>query len=267
MANREALYSARMLLFALILLAAAMLPVAVDTLWGAIMLARLPRPRRGDSRQGLVIFVESIRWLNIRWGMRSTAEGLRRGGFRGEFRYHRWHETWRGLLVLPAIMDSAMLERRAAALAERIVRQRRRHPRRPLHVIGYSCGGYVAVRALELLPEDIHVDSAALIAAAVNPWRDLAPAARHVAGRLVVSSSVLDWLIVGVGTLVFGTGDRRHTFSLGMLGARRRPLPANGTDLRWRPGFARMGNLGGHFCATAAPFIRKRLAPELLKRT
>src|SRR5271170_7897276 len=66
---------------------------------------------------GLVIFVESIRWLGHRWGMRAGRRGLRGAGFTGEFRYWKWHSAWRGWLVLPAAMDRAMLEREARRLA------------------------------------------------------------------------------------------------------------------------------------------------------
>ena len=78
------------------------------------------------TRAGLVVFVESIRWLGVPWGMRSVAAGLRDAGFRGRFLYWRWHATWRGCLVLPAIADGKLLEREAGRLAAFLARCRRR---------------------------------------------------------------------------------------------------------------------------------------------
>lgn len=220
--------------------------------------------RGGDKDKGLVIFVEPVRWLSVRWGMRPAAAGLRDAGFEGEFLYWRWHATWRGWLVLPAIMDRAMLERQARKLAEFIADRRREHPDGPIFLIGYSCGGYVAVRAMELLPDGLRVHAAATLAGVFAPSRDLAPACDRVRGKLVVCSSFLDCLIAGLGTLVFGTADRKHVLSAGMVGVRKR---ANEdpriVQVRWRPSMIRSGHWGGHFSAAARGFIRRYVAPQL----
>ena len=223
-----------------------------------------PHEIAGDPHQGIVIFAESIRWSGVRWGMRSTEAGLRATGYTGQFVYWKWHSILQGCLVLPAIMSSSMLERRAAALAEYITRSRREIPDRPLTLMGFSCGGYVAVRALELLPEDVKVDSAVIFAAAVSPYRDLALACSRVTGKFVVSSSVCDALIVGMGTLMFGTGDRKHIMSIGMIGPRFKPVPENLVDIRWKPGYVRYGNFGGHFTACARRYVKEVIAPFLM---
>ena len=238
-----------------------LLPLLVDAL-SALGRLRLRADGGGQADRGVMIFVESIRWLGVRWGLRSVTAGFRRAGFQGECLYWSWHDSWRGWLVLPAIMDRPMLERQARRLAAFIVRRRRERPAAAIYLVGYSCGGYVAARALELLPEGVTVDGAGLLAAAMDPKRDLGEAKSHVAGRLVVVSSVLDWLIAGLGTCLFGTGDRRHTPSVGMVGRRG---PAGETvEIRWRPSLIRMGYLGGHFSVAAAPFIQRRLAAAIL---
>jgi len=235
-------------------------PVVVDVLSVVGRLWLGPDPG-GRAERGVVVFVESIRWLGVRWGMRSVAVGLRRAGFEGEFVYWRWHATWRGWLVLPAIMDARLLEREARRLAAYVARRQRGAGGAPIYLVGYSCGGYLAVRALELLPAGVKVRSAALLAAAVDPKRDLGPARARLSGPLVVASSVLDWLIVGAGTLLAGTGDRRHTPSAGMVGLRR---PCEGTvEIRWRPGLIGAGHFGGHFSASAVGFIERHVAPAM----
>ncbi len=243
-----------------ILLAIVFAPFLLDVLAGLIH-APLCRDKGGDADKGLVIFVESIRWLGIPWGMRSVARGLRQGGFRGEFRYWMWHKSWRGWLVLPAIMAPKMLEEQSLRLASFIETQRRDHPGKPIHVIGYSCGAFVMVRALELLPASVTVNSALMLAGAVDPARNLAAAAGHVSGRLVNFSSVLDWLILGLGTLLFGTGDRKHTFSAGMVGLHPAADGPAIEQVRWSPAWVLMGHMGGHFSAGNARAVATRLVP------
>jgi hypothetical protein len=231
----------------------------------------------GDPAKGLVIFVESIRWLSVKWGRRATAAGLRKAGFAGEFLYWRWHATWRGWLVLPALMDQGMLQREAQNLAEFIACRRREGPGRPVYLVGYSCGAFVALRALELMEDGLSVESAAMLAGAFSPRRDLSVAAAHVKGELVVYSSPADWFILGLGTLIFGAADRRHTFSAGMVGLRRKrstrsTSPAGDrsvaadqkiVEIRWRPGMILMGHMGGHFSATTPAFIARHIAPAM----
>ncbi|MBI5724531.1 MAG: hypothetical protein HZA50_11270 [Planctomycetes bacterium] len=228
----------------------------------AILTRRVVLRPAGDRGKGLVIFVESIRWLGVRWGMRSALAGLRMAGYGGGFLYWPWHAGWRGWLVLPAIMDRKMLEGQARRLAGFITRQLHRRPDRPIRLIGYSCGGFIALRAMELLEGDLKVDSVALMAAAFDPARELSTAARHVTGRLVVASSRMDFAIAGLGTLIFGTADRVFTPSIGMVGPRS-SLPANVVHLRWRPADIRLGHLGGHFHPCAKRYIARIVAPHL----
>ncbi len=220
------------------------------------------RDRGGSqSGQGVVIFVESIRWLGVRWGMRTAARGLRQAGYEGEFLYWKWHSTWRACLVIPALADRGMLERESQRLADYVARCRKEHPDQPIYLVGYSCGGYITVRALELLDGACRVDAAAVLAGAFSPRRDLRGACGSVAGPLVVSSSLADWLIAGLGTLVCGTADRVWAASVGMTG------PSGRTDqcpqvisIRWRPGMVAWGHFGGHFSAASSALMRCRVA-------
>ena len=118
--------------------------------------------------KGLVIFAESIRWLGVRWGFTAVRRGLRRAGIDAEFHYWRWHETWRGWLVLPVLMAPVMLEREARRLADFVTNCRRENPNRPIYLMGHSCGAFVALRALEMLPPDVRVDAAVFFAAAFD---------------------------------------------------------------------------------------------------
>ncbi len=218
------------------------------------------RPTSGGSPdEGTVIFVEPLRWLGVRWGRCEAEAGLRRGGFGGEFRLWDWDPTWRAMLVLPTIAARSFLAAEAQRLADHITELRKRRSDLPIHLIGYSCGGYIAVAALELLPGDVRVDSCTLLAAAFSPWRDLNPAASRVSGQVVVTSSPFD-VVVGLGTLIVGTADRVFTPSIGTLGYRG-PHCEKVKQVRWRPRFIRLGYWGGHMSAPAERFIAECIVP------
>jgi len=214
-----------------------------------------------QGARGVVIFVESIRWLGVRWGMRTAAKGLRQAGYEGEFLYWKWHSTWRACLVIPALVDRGLLERESQRLADYVARCRKEHPDQPIYLIGYSGGGYVTVRALELLDGTHQVDSAAVLAGAFSPRRDLRGACRSIVGPLVVSSSLDDWLIVGLGTLLFGTADGVRIPSVGMTGpSERGDRCPQVVSIRWRLGMAVWGHLGGHFSAASSALMRREVA-------
>jgi pimeloyl-ACP methyl ester carboxylesterase len=186
--------------------------------------------------------------------------GLRKAGYGGEFEYWKWHSTWRGWVVLPVIMAPALLEREARRLAVYVAAQRLANPSRPIHLMGCSCGTFVVLRALEMLPKDVNVQATALLAGAFDPRRELAKSLEHVAGPVVVTSSLGDWVILGLGTLIFGTADRRHSVSAGMVG-----LPGSSSgrviQIKWRPSMLACGHMGTHFISSE--FIARFVAPAM----
>ena len=233
---------------------------AVPRIWVVVFAKKDPG---GHSSRGLLIFAESLRWVSVPWGKASCAAGFRRAGFQGEFLFWKWHETWRAWLILPVIAAPKMLERQSQRLADFIAEKYHENPARPIYLVGYSCGGYIATRALELLDDDVKVRGVALLAPAQNPWRDLRKAAERVEGQMLVCSSFLDAVIVGLGTIISGTADRKRVPSMGMLGylGESRDKIKN---LRWNPKMILLGHTGGHFAAPAERFIAKLVAPKLI---
>jgi alpha-beta hydrolase superfamily lysophospholipase len=165
------------------------------------------------------------------------------------------------MLVLPALMDRRLLEEEARRLAAHLAAARKHSARRAIYLFGYSCGAYVALRALELLPAGVEVEAAGLLAPAFRPGRDLGPALAHVRGRIVCVSSLADCLILGAGTLVFGTADRAHAPSAGMVGLRHSSArDGRVVQVRWHPAMAALGWFGSHFTAAAPGLIANRVA-------
>ncbi|MCK5114454.1 MAG: hypothetical protein KAR11_06800 [Phycisphaerae bacterium] len=233
---------------------------AVPRIWIVVSAKKDPG---GDSSRGLLIFSESLRWMSVPWGKASCAAGFRRAGFKGEFVFWKWHETWRAWLVFPTIAAPKMLERQSQRLADYITEKYRENPAREIYLVGYSCGGYVATRALELLDDDVKIRGVAQLAPAMSPWRDLQKAASHVDGEMIICSSCVDAIIVGVGTVISGTADRKHVPSMGMLGYLGKPCD-NVSNLRWNPKMILLGHTGGHFAAPTERFIAKLVAPRLM---
>lgn len=222
-----------------------------------------PIDRGGDERLGLTLFAGGLRWFGMRWGFSTLPKGLRRAGFAGKVVYWPWHGRWTGLPwpSVPALCDSPLHQRQAQAMADYLADYRRRYPQAPLYVMGCSAGGWIAWRVLELLPPEVTVDGVALLSAAVDPGRDLTAGLAHVRGVVVNTFSYLDCLILGLGTLVVGTGDRRHTPACGMVGLKGND--GRVVNLPWRPGMIFSGKLGGHVTATPPAFIARYVAPLL----
>ncbi len=158
------------------------------------------------------------------------------------------------------------------AVADQVLAWRARYPDRPVFLVGKSGGTGIAVGALEILPEG-SVEGAVLLAAAISPTYDLTQALRAVVREVVVFWSPLDAIVLGVGTWVFGTVDRVHAVSAGLVGFK---IPANLDaegerqyrklrQIRWTTELAAAGNLGGHAGTDNPAFLRKYVVPLLRK--
>ena len=159
------------------------------------------------------------------------------------------------------------------ALAGQVLAWREKYPDRPAFLVGKSGGTGIAVGALELLPERA-VEAAFLLAPALSPRYNLAPALRAVAREVVVFWSPLDGIILGLGTWLFGTVDRVHSVGAGLIGFRpprdldsagQRLYEARLRQVRWTVAMAASGNLGGHAGTDNPAFLRKYVVPFLRK--
>jgi hypothetical protein len=227
---------------------------------------RWASPARRDN--GVVFFAEAARWLCIRWGFARVARGLDAGGLKASIELFRWSPGWRGFLAIPALMSHGMMRTRARRLAEKIARYQRQYPDRPVDLIGYSSGAYVVIAALESLAPGVKVRTVILLAPTVRPGYDLAPALGHVGRHLACVHSRGDWLINGIGPLLFGTADRHHGLAAGTVGFR--PVEPAGlghrlVDVPHTWAFCRSGYFGDHFTVAGSGFARDHVAGWLVK--
>jgi len=109
----------------------------------------------------------------------------------------------------------------AAGLANRIRKYMKKYPDRPVHVIGHSGGGGVAVFVAEGLDEEHKLSGVILLSASISSAYNLTKALRHIQrpyGGIVNYYSGSDTGLLGVGTVILGNVDGTHGPGAGLLG-------------------------------------------------
>ncbi len=167
------------------------------------------------------------------------------------------------------LTDAANHRRGSDRVVAEVLAWRDRHPSVPVYLVGKSGGAWIVVRALEALPAG-SVEAAVLLAPAVSPGYDLAPALRAVRREVVSFWSPLDLIVLGLGTGIFGTMDGVRSASAGLRGFREpspppdpaaTPAPARLRQVRWRPRMALKGYLGGHVGPDSPAFLEAYVLP------
>ncbi|MGB7159377.1 MAG: hypothetical protein WBD40_15020 [Tepidisphaeraceae bacterium] len=194
---------------------------------------------------------------------------LNAGGFDAQTGIYDWTNGRVPVFVLGSRQRNREEALKVAAL---ITAKYRADPQRPIYLTCESGGAGIAVWALEALPDDVQVEAAVFIAAAVSPGYDLSPALRHVRSRMYAISSKRDALVLGLGTSLFGTMDRRHGNSAGLVGFKPPAAPAFPEqyakveqvpyESKW---WSEYGNDGTHWSAMTPRFASGWLAPRLIE--
>ncbi|MBP7935031.1 MAG: alpha/beta fold hydrolase [Phycisphaerae bacterium] len=229
-------------------------------------LSELRTPTRMDK--GLIIILPGIEGrspLNS-----SIAKGLAEGGVPAAITIHDWNLAptfLAGVVNLRAQSHNLSEARRVAA---NIVAYQNKYPGRPVHVIGHSGGGGVAVYVLEALPPKHEITSAVLLAPAISPDYDLRRALKKTHEGIWNFYSPYDVGFLKLGTSVAGTIDGRMTQAAGAVGfsipwgLSREDRQLYGERLhqqRYTPKMAESGNTGTHFGWAGRSFVAEWLAP------
>lgn len=217
---------------------------------------------------GLVVSLDGVGGYN--WGPKWLRAGLEEAGVAGAFVIYDWSKGPGGMFVSD-LMDEAHNRAAAKDLAQMVETYLAAMPNRPVTLIGHSGGAAVVVWALEDLPEGCCVERAFLMAPALAPEYDLSKALRHVRSRLYVMYSYADLPLMAAGTAVFGTMDRQHSVSAGLVGFKMPPavpLADRAQYLKvrqipWTISLVKTGHLGGHMGWTSTRFARDFIAPIL----
>jgi len=237
---------------------------------GCSDLSKYRSPERLE--QGYVIVLPGIEgrsYLNT-----SIVRGLAQGGVPSAIEVHDW--TLGGWLTLPANLRAEARNRREGRrIAEKITQYQDAHPGKPVHVIGHSGGGGIAVYALEALPADRQITAAILLGPALAPDYDLRRALKRTTCGIWNYYSPYDVGFLGFGTTVMGTIDGKHTSSAGRVGFTQ-PWGLDQEDRRlygsrlrqqgYTPKMARTGHRGKHTHWAKRAFVAEWLAPVVLSQ-
>ncbi|MCH7807958.1 MAG: hypothetical protein IIB60_01930 [Planctomycetes bacterium] len=151
-------------------------------------------------------------------------------------------------------------------LARRLLAFRRAHPKTRIHLLAYSGGAGVGVFACEKLKARGLIDTLVLACPALSPTYNLGPALLAVKQCYALVSHKDRWLL-GLGTRIFGTTDRRFTAAAGMRGFEI-PTTASTQDrqayermreIRWGPELKKTKHHGGHTGWVMVGFLRTHL--------
>jgi pimeloyl-ACP methyl ester carboxylesterase len=239
--------------------------VLVVPLLGGCAPAKQLTPARLDRGYTIILpGIEGTSFLNT-----SVAKGLVDGGWPGAVEVYDW--TAGSVLLFPVNLRA--LERnkeKARRIAEKITRYQIKYPGRPVHIIGHSGGGGVAVLALEALDSGRQITSAILLAPAISPDYDLRRALRQTEYGIWNFYSRHDVGFLKAGTTVMGTIDGRHTSAAGAVGFQmpwgldeddRRLYAVKLRQQAYSRKMADSGHTGGHVGWANRQFVAEWLCP------
>ena len=237
--------------------------------------AKFHRPLSCSSRleHGLIIILPGIE------GCSTVNDSIARGLVAGQLSHAIQIIDWRRFRPWNPLHLAMQRHNRTQArvVAELIVSYQRNFPGQPVHLIGHSAGAGMALFVLEQLQEDHAVTSVTLLSAAVSRKFDVGRLLNRTKAGIWNFYSALDLPTVGIGTMLFGTMDRRHTVSAGALGFvttnhdsvspenSQKPRPRL-NQIPYQKIMARSWNFGGHFGSTNAVFVRENIAPICRQR-
>lgn len=221
----------------------------------------------GRLSQGYTIIlpgIEGTSMLNA-----SVADGLVDGGWPGAIEVYDW--TAGSVLLFPVnLRNLDRNKQEAKIIADKISKYMDSYPHRPVHIIGHSGGGGVAVLALESLPTHRQITSAILLAPAISPDYNLCRALRRTEHGLWNFYSRHDVGFLKAGTTFMGTIDGQHTSAAGAVGFQmpwgldeqeRRLYASKLRQQAYSRKMAESGHMGGHVDWANRRFVAEWLCP------
>jgi len=231
----------------------------------------LVQPRTLDAallEEGLTLVLPGIESESVfTYGM---CDGLADGGVRGAIRVFNWGLPFPGG-YLANLTRADRNRRRALDIAGEIVRYQDVYPGRPVHLVAQSGGAGVAIFTAEQLPEGRTIDGIVLLGGAMSPRYNLSKAMAKTRKGILNSYSPRDFMILNLGTRMFGTTDRRFSAACGCVGFER-PEGLTAEDvamyetklqqLAWCNEMAETSqNWGGHFSSGGEAYLARYVSP------
>ncbi len=206
------------------------------------------KPSGQKQERGLVWMFPGL--VGVPWELGPAYRGLRDAGLTKQVQFYQWEIMAPDFFAHLTRYEANCAE--AREVADRIAEYARRYPGRPIDLVGYSAGGFMALLVAEALPPDVRLNNVVLAQPAVSPSYDLTAALRPIDGKLVNFYSPHDWALSGVFCWLFGTMDRRYVATAGMRGfaleamALDEEQTAKIEQVPWSPVMAEYGHPGNH---------------------
>ena len=160
----------------------------------------------------------------------------------------------------------------AKKAAAKLVAYQQMYPGRPVHVVGYSGGGTMAVMTLEALPPGVRVTNAVVIASTMGSNYDLRPAMSHTEQGINNFYSYVDVPMLETFCLLTGTGDGKYGLTSGLVGFYPPKSLSPAERVAYNQGLHQQpfdlsmlkdGHWGGHFGWIGPVVLAHHIAPLL----
>jgi hypothetical protein len=193
--------------------------------------------------------------------------GLEEGGASDRIEVYDWPPPY---FLLGAVQAYDHTRAQARYLAEKITEKLREDPQARIVLTAWSAGAAVTIWALEELPDDLQVQSVLLMQAGIDPDHDLSRALGHVRGHMFSMYSGGDFIVLGLGTMIFGTADGGIlTAAAGQTGFRKPPGydPAEYkklVEIPYQFEWIKYGDFGEHVSQMSRSLAKEVLGPMLV---
>jgi len=235
----------------------------------ALLLWLLPLPTRAgentETRQPFFLHLNGIGGERV--VDHTLISGLRAAGFEADYQIYDWTG---GDIGITALQQHERHPIEARKVADLIIAQYKASPKTPIYLSCHSGGTAIMTWALELLPDEVKVESVLMFAPALSPEYDLSKALSHVKQKLYVFSSPHDFVVLSAGTKMFGTMDGVRCEAAGLKGFVK-PISADAEQYKklvpqpyQRTWAMKYSNVGSHICAMRTKFAKEYVAKILL---
>ena len=221
-------------------------------------------PERLDA--GLVVILPGIEGES--GANQNVRDGLNTAGLDHSLQIWHWGRPVPGLGIFLNQIDFLGNYIAGARIAERIVEYQDKHPDRPVHIIGHSGGGGIAVFAADAMPEGRAVTGVILLSASISSNYDITKALKHCSSGIVNFYNTNDGALLGLATTVLGNVGGAHGPSAGLLGFKLPDESASDEkQLAYQKLYqvpmtdAMVAGSTAHFAATQPSFVTSYIAP------
>ena len=171
-------------------------------------------PERLDA--GLVVILPGIEGESA--ANQNIRDGLNAAGIDRSLQIWHWGRPVPGVGMILNQIDFLGNYIAGERIAQRIMKYQDEYPDRPVHIIGHSGGGGIAVFAASALPEGREVTGLVLLSASISSGHDITRALNHCSSGIVNFYNTSDLALLGLATTVLGNVGGAHGPSAGLQG-------------------------------------------------